>query len=756
MRSVTDFRPTQNAVDLDDCAREPIHIPGSIQPHGALLAARLGTGTVEHVSANAEAFFAEPADSLVGKPILEVVPDSGVELLDQALREERLTDRPSLVADYVSCPHGPSSLLSHHHEGLLFVELEARSPDDSPDPDDLFSLLAHYADRLGQATTERELLQVAAEEVQRLTGFDRALVYHFAGDEHGTVLAEVRSDRLPSYMNQRFPASDIPPQARELYRVNRVRLIPTADYEPVPIEPAQRRDTGAPIVLRFAALRSVSPVHLEYMRNMRTASSFSTSIVVDGKLWGLISCHHASPRGVSFPVRAACDVLTQMLSWQIAARERVASLASTARRKSLHTSLLTHLGERADWRAALQQLPQPLLDLTDAQGVALVEDEEVWQSGNTPSPEQTLALAKWLDETAAAEPYATDKLPEVFPASATYAEKVSGVLSLELSRYRHSRVLWFRPELIETVEWAGDPRKITQSGPERGRIHPRQSFASWQQLVRGQSAPWEPAQVEAATEFRAAVVNVILRRAEELAALTSDLQRANRELEAFSYTVSHDLRAPFRHITGYSQLLKEREAERLSDTGKHYLQCVVESAEYAGRLVDYLLSFAQVGRTALRYARIDMRVLLDETLRDLRPDIGDRKVDWRVGLLPKVWADPILMKLVMQNLLANALKFTQRREVAEIGIQGVLVADQHVFSIRDNGVGFDMRYVDKLFGMFQRLHRMEDFEGTGVGLAHVRRIIERHRGRTWAESTLGEGATFFFSLPVKTENPNDA
>jgi light-regulated signal transduction histidine kinase (bacteriophytochrome) len=262
--------------------------------------------------------------------------------------------------------------------------------------------------------------------------------------------------------------------------------------------------------------------------------------------------------------------------------------------------------------------------------------------------------------------------------------------------------------------------------------------------------------VEAATDFRGAVVNVILRRAEELAALTSDLQRANRELEAFSYTVSHDLRAPFRHITGYSQLLKEREADRLSDTGKHYLQSVVESAEYAGRLVDYLLSFAQVGRTALRYARIDMRVLLDETLRDLRPDIGDRKVDWRVGLLPKVWADPILMKLVMQNLLANALKFTQRREVAEIGIQSVLVADQHVFSIRDNGVGFDMRYVDKLFGMFQRLHRMEDFEGTGVGLAHVRRIIERHRGRTWAESTLGEGATFFFSLPVKAENPNDA
>jgi light-regulated signal transduction histidine kinase (bacteriophytochrome) len=756
MQSVTDSYPTQNAVGLDECAREPIHIPGSIQPHGALIAARLGEGIVEHVSANAEAFFAESPEGLLGKPILEVVPESGREFLEQALREERLTDRPSLVADYVSCPHGPSSLLAHQHEGLLFVELESRSPDDSPDPDDLFSLLAQYADRLGQTSTERELLQVAAEEVQRQTGFDRALVYRFAGDEHGTVLAEVRNERLPSYMNQRFPASDIPPQARELYRVNRVRLIPTADYEPAPIRPAQRRDTGAPVDLRFAALRSVSPVHLEYMRNMRTASSFSTSIVVDGQLWGLISCHHASPRGVSFPVRAACDVLTQMLSWQITARERVSTLGSTARRKSLHTSLLTNLGERADWRAALQQLPQPLLELTDSQGVALVEDEEVWQAGTTPSAEQTLELAKWLDETADDEPYATDKLGTVFPAAAAYAEQASGVLSLELSRYRHSRVLWFRPELIETVEWAGDPRKITQTGPERGRIHPRQSFAAWQELVRGRSAPWEPAQVEAATDFRAAVVNVILRRAEELAALTSDLQRANRELEAFSYTVSHDLRAPFRHITGYSQLLKEREGERLSDTGKHYLQCVVESAEYAGRLVDYLLSFAQVGRTALRYARIDMRVLFDETLRDLRPDIGDRKVDWRVGLLPKVWADPILMKLVMQNLLSNALKFTQRCEVAEIGLQAVMVADQHVFSIRDNGVGFDMRYVDKLFGMFQRLHRMEEFEGTGVGLAHVRRIIERHRGRTWAESTVGEGATFFFSLPVKAENPNDA
>lgn len=747
---------TPKPVDLAECDREPIQIPGCIQPHGALIAARLADSELLHVSANVETFLGCPPESMLGEPLFSALPPAITHPLQSALRDGRLTDRPSLVADRLQTLRGECSLLAHQHADLLFVEFELRDPSAAPDPNDLFSLLAQYADRLGQAAEQRELLQAAAEEVRRLTAFDRVLVYQFDADQHGTVLAEVRNERLPSYLNQRFPGSDIPQQARELYRTNRLRLIPTADYQAVPVVPTLRPDTGQPLDLSYAALRSVSPVHLEYMRNMRTAASFSTSILVDGRLWGLIACHHVEPKGVLFPVRAACDVLTQMLSWQLAARERMAQLASTARRKSLHTDLLTHLGERADWRAALQELPRPLLDLTDAQGVALVEAGEVWQAGVTPKPEQTLGLAAWLDESSGAEPFVSDSLAAVYPPAADYAPSGSGLLSLELSQFRRSRVLWFRPELVQTVAWAGDPRTSERPGPETGRIHPRQSFAAWQEMVRGRSAPWEPGAIEAAVEFRAAVVAVILRRAEELAALTSDLQRANRELEAFSYTVSHDLRAPFRHITGYSQLLKEREAERLSETGRHYLQSVVESAEYAGRLVDYLLSFAQVGRTALRYAWLDLRGLVDDTVRELGTEIGDRRVEWRIGLLPKVWADPILMKLVLQNLLSNALKFTQRQEVAQIGVQCATAADQHVFSVSDNGVGFDMRYVDKLFGMFQRLHRMEEFEGTGVGLAHVRRILERHGGRTWAESKPGVGATFYFSLPVKAGTTSDA
>ncbi|MFO0898653.1 MAG: ATP-binding protein [Pirellulales bacterium] len=748
--------PTPKPVDLAECDREPIHRPGSIQPHGALLAARLADLRVLHASTNLEAFCERSSESVLDHDLYSALPGLAREPLAAALRDERLTDRPSLVADRLPTRAGECSLLAHRHADLVFVEFELRDAAAAPDPSQLFSLLAQYADRLGQAAELRELLQAAAEEMRRLTEFDRVLVYQFDADQHGTVVAEVRNERLPSYLNQRFPASDIPRQARELYRTNRLRLIPSASYEAVPIVPALRPDTGQPLDLSYAALRSVSPVHLEYMRNMRTAASFSTSILVDGRLWGLIACHHAEPKGVLFPVRAACDVLTQMLSWQLTARERVAQLASTARRKSLHTDLLTHLGERADWRAALEEMPQPLLELTGAQGVALVEAGEVWQAGVTPKPDQTLGLSAWLDESSGAEPFVSDALAAVYPAAADYAPSASGLLSLELSHFRRSRVLWFRPELVQTVAWAGDPRTSERAGPETGHIHPRQSFAAWQELVRGRSAPWEAGAIEAAVEFRTAVVNVILRRAEELAALTSDLQRANRELEAFSYTVSHDLRAPFRHITGYSQLLKEREAEHLSETGQHYLQNVVESAEYAGRLVDYLLSFAQVGRAALRYAQIDVRALVDDTIRELGSEIGSRRVEWSIGPLPQVRADPILIKLVVQNLLSNALKFTQRAEVARIGVQCARAADQHIFSVSDNGVGFDMRYVDKLFGMFQRLHRMEDFEGTGVGLAHVRRIVERHRGRTWAESTLGVGATFYFSLPVKAEAASDA
>jgi light-regulated signal transduction histidine kinase (bacteriophytochrome) len=245
-------------------------------------------------------------------------------------------------------------------------------------------------------------------------------------------------------------------------------------------------------------------------------------------------------------------------------------------------------------------------------------------------------------------------------------------------------------------------------------------------------------------------VGIVLRRAEELAAISDELRRSNKELEAFSYSVSHDLRAPFRHIVGYSELLKKQEGNDLSEKGRRYVDTIIDSAYTAGTLVDNLLRFSQMGRTALKPRRIDVHRLIDEVRQQLTTHAAGRRIDWVIGDLPEVTADPVLIRLVFENLLDNAVKYTRPREKARIEIGSTRNDGETVFFVRDNGVGFDMKYIDKLFGVFQRLHRMEEFEGTGIGLANVRRIVERHGGRAWGEGTLNKGATFFVALPDHT------
>jgi light-regulated signal transduction histidine kinase (bacteriophytochrome) len=229
---------------------------------------------------------------------------------------------------------------------------------------------------------------------------------------------------------------------------------------------------------------------------------------------------------------------------------------------------------------------------------------------------------------------------------------------------------------------------------------------------------------------------------------TTQLEAANKELEAFSYSVSHDLRQPLRHIDGFLGLLKKRIGPTLDEQSQHYIATVSSAALRMAALIDDLLSFSRTGRFEMTKSQVDLRALVQDVIRELEPETQGRVVDWRIGELPVVSADRPMLRIVLVNLFSNALKFTQPRERAEIeiGCEPGREGEDVIF-VRDNGVGFDMQYADKLFGVFQRLHGADEFEGTGIGLANVRRVIGRHGGRTWAEGKVDGGATFYFSLP---------
>jgi light-regulated signal transduction histidine kinase (bacteriophytochrome) len=229
---------------------------------------------------------------------------------------------------------------------------------------------------------------------------------------------------------------------------------------------------------------------------------------------------------------------------------------------------------------------------------------------------------------------------------------------------------------------------------------------------------------------------------------TAQLEAANKELEAFSYSVSHDLRAPLRHIDGFADMLRKSTQEKLSPSGQRYLDIISEAAKRMGTLIDDLLVFSRMGRTEMRLARVNMDGLVAECIFEMAQDLRGRVIEWDIAPLPEVNGDRALLKQVWVNLISNAVKYSRDRSPAKITIRGrESGAREAEFSIRDNGAGFDMQYAGKLFGVFQRLHLNEEFEGTGIGLANVRRIILRHGGRTWAEGKINEGATFYFTMP---------
>lgn len=743
-------------IDLTNCDREPIRVPGSIQPHGFLLGFRSGASqpTVVVASENAANFLRRPLNHIFGATIADLLAATNHLSLEDAIWADARTSHSTRFLGMIQFPSSSSRGTQFQAVGYWVGEfqiIEFELAESSISQGDLNTVIAGFASTLEQQLSPQELCESITTQIRKLTGFDRVMLYKFDDDGHGTVLAEDRNDRLPSYLGLRFPASDIPRQARELYILNRVRIIPNVEYTPSPLAAAQDQIDPASLDLSLSVLRSVSPIHRDYMRNMCTISSMSISIVSQGKLWGLISAHHSEPRSVPYLTRSACDVLSRILSAQLLAGQNASEMAHAVSLKSIHTQLLTYMAAGENYIDGLARHPAELCALTGAEGAAIVVDDRCICLGDAPTEHDVMRLSTWLSTHLKDDLYVTSELNHAYDRAESLIPKASGVVAISMSQLHRMQILWFRPEVVKTVAWAGEPSKGQKMIEGARQVHPRNSFASWKEIVRGKSEPWKDAEIESAREFRNAVLEIVLRKAEELADMASELEVTNRELEAFSYSVSHDLRAPFRHISGFAELLLDEEADRLTDKGKKYLTTIASSAQFAGLLVDSLLNFSRLSRTPLDMRPVPMKILIEDVWRDVaKEELNGRKVSFTVEELPTITTDINLMRQVWRNLLSNAAKYTRTREDASVVVRGTNSRDEIVFSVADNGVGFENQYSHKLFGVFQRLHKMEDFEGTGIGLANVRRIVTRMGGRTWAEGQPDKGATFYFSLPARS------
>jgi light-regulated signal transduction histidine kinase (bacteriophytochrome) len=500
-----------------DCAREPIHIPGGIQPHGFLFCVT-DDGIVMQASSNVASLAHKPLDDVLGKPLSEVLGDAASPAI--AALASLDTEGVPLYVGSIDDPRGvaqrearlsPLAIVVHRYQGVAFVELEpARGTADVFSS--MYPLVRTFINRLQEVQSVADLADLAAQEVQRITGYGRTLVYDFDDDGNGHVIAQALEAGYPSYMDQRFPASDIPPQARALYVRNRIRLIADADYAPAPLVPALNAVTHAPTDLTYASLRSVSPVHVQYMKNMGTWSSMSMSIVVRGKLWGLISCHHASARVPPFEVRTACEHIAQVLSLQVEAKEDHAEAEHRLELRRRQSRLLAAMANTDHFIDALANDPRELLALTNSTGAAIVFDGRIVPVGNAPDVDTIEQLVAWLD-TQSDNIYSTDDLAQAWerPVNPEHA----GMLALSISKLFRNYVIWFRAEVVRTLKWAGDPRaKLSSLSSLSASLSPRESFETWTETVRGRCAPWRQAELEIAVEFRTALLGIVLRRAQ--------------------------------------------------------------------------------------------------------------------------------------------------------------------------------------------------------------------------------------------------
>ena len=516
MLNTPSISPAFGQADLSNCERELIHLAASVQPHGLLMVVSEPALQLMQISANCADLLGLEAEQLLGRSLGSLQGDCTTALA-RLLGSGDLSEPAPF-----QCTLAPQNELRsfegsafRHAEGLLILELEPVSgaaavlPTAELSQAMLMQGVATALELFSAATSLGPLANAIAKCVHDLTGYDRVMVYKFDADGHGKVIAEARDPRLETLLGHNYPASDIPQRARELYLRNRVRLLVDVDYEPSPLVPRLLPSTGQDLDMSLCQLRSMSPLHLQYLKNMGVTATLVVSLVREGRLWGLIAAHHYSPRHLRFAVRAACDLLAEVATTRIAAIENYAHAQVALLVHRLEKRLLEATSVDGDWRLALFRNPSVVLQPLEATGAALFHGGEIRTAGDVPSTPELKALLDWIDHTPHQPPFVCSSVSRANPALESLTPMASGVLAVKLSTARPDYLIWFRKEQLHSVTWAGDPHKPIP-GDTPLDLSPRRSFAAWSEIVRGTALPWTDVETSLARAVGVALVDIIV------------------------------------------------------------------------------------------------------------------------------------------------------------------------------------------------------------------------------------------------------
>ncbi|MGB7786147.1 MAG: ATP-binding protein [Salinimicrobium sp.] len=738
MPQTIDHEGYPEEVNLDNCAKEPIHIIGKTQAYGVLLVCDALNLKITQAGTNSEQFFSVPHEELLGQELSLLLKQEKIDALKEALAQKEIS-----IPHEVEINGKKFLMLAHFSDINLVLDFEPLNED--RDPYFFQKQLSRILNKIKSTHSIEHLCRTATVLTKQMFGYDRVMVYRFDEEWNGEVIAENKNEEMQSWLGLHYPTTDIPQQSRAMFLKHRVRVITNVDYEPVALVPQLSPLTKDSLNLSRSSLRAVSPIHIEYLKNMDVGASLSAAIVVRGKLWGLIACHHNTAKYLDHYQRESCRFLAQMLSTEIELQETNSYISNTELSEGLRQELVQQMRQKSEISEGLSRGAVKFTDLVSCGGGALFFNNSWTFVGQTPSEEQVQELLVHL-LVEKESLYHTRRLAEEFPPAEAYKDVASGILSLRVSENKY--IMWFRPEVVQTVNWGGNPEKKAFYNEEKQRISPRKSVEKWSQQVNGISKDWKDCDISVARALRENVSHLVLaRQSEEIATLNEQLWQANEELELFSYGLSHDLRAPVRGVDGFLQILQEDFSEEMEPEAKELLQKSREMMLKMNTLIDDILEYSGLHKSGeINFQEVEVNPLLQEiiefyNLKTLYPavqlEISER--------LPKMKGDRRMLFQLWSNLITNACKYSAVSQNARVEI-GVEQQDgKKVYFVKDNGIGFDQKHAAKIFSTFSRVAGSK-FEGSGIGLAIVKRILEKHGGEIWAKSQPGEGAAFYFSL----------
>ncbi len=767
-------------VDATNCDREPIHTPGYIQPHGVLFALDQSDLTIIQVSENTDQWLGQKPEEYLNRPLSCLLSEPEIYAVRQCLAGDFNYVNPLRIE--LNTPHGKmvAHSIVHRLDAIVILEIEFGKATPSQAISSIQEDLTYFdfyrqvkapIEGLQKATNFDQLCSQLVANVRQITGFDRVMIYRFNPSGSGEVIAEARHPNLVPFLGLHYPASDIPMQARYLYTINHLRLVPDAKYTPVALVPILNPITQAPLDLSLSILRSVSPLHVEYMHNMGVRASMSISLMHDRQLWGLIACHHSEPRMIPYFLRTVCEFIGQMGAFEINAKDELKDRDYQIELNTLKTSFFKSISQQSDVLAALTQSPTDLLNLVGATGAVIYFQDQCVILGKTPSQDLLKPLITYLIPRLQAEDIIQSVcLTKEYPEAESYSDVASGLLAMTISSTQNFYILWFRPEVSQTVTWGGDPNKpVIVDNQGEVRLSPRKSFAAWQEKVQHTALAWKLCENEAAMELRNAIIHVTLRHAAEVSRLNMELERSNIDLDSFAYVASHDLKEPLRGIHNYSSFLMEDYGKILDAAGISKLETLTRLTRRMELLIDSLLHYSRLGRSELANLPIDLNLIVQETVDLFKINVGDA-LEVSVNPLPTILGDRSQMNELLTNLVSNAIKYNNSpikkieigclepeaaqqvlREVRRVKSNLDFQADSQIIYVRDNGIGIDTVHFDDVFHIFKRLHNRDEYGGgTGAGLMIAKKIVERHGGEIWVDSSLGHGSTFYFTVRAES------